>query len=650
MNRRTSFTTVTRQLIRLAAVTIAFVELAPAEGVNTLVYDVSTRRLCRLEKQRPAAAPPAPPAAWQCPSGFEFDRRTDFFRAGSVVRLLVVNHKFLSAFTPDIQGQPIADDLPAIRGISDAEQARGEDPKATQQRAGGIELFFKLGDETPEKLLEQWLQQLQELHSEAVKAIEALPPDFETVVLGSAPSASDPLPTPSFRLRRMLAFASRLQSDTSKYTKPYRDVVVFIEHIDRTDLLIESIRQFNKHPDLAKAFQAVLAWQTFEAAAGTVKENLDTLIAQKPDIGKHPLVPRIRGYLTGGVQFNRLQKLAVQVIEFRTSVRSLNLALLNIFDNVNSAYQVSESPAPYELFLGQWQRGYTVEVKLRELPGFKLYGFSEGITAPAAKENTDSRNRMAEQEGDAAAKSTAGSKTAAAGKKSKDDNTARANNSGQGETDSKEDEGEEQPQGEIIDRFNFDVHRFYRANVVSGFVYSFLDNREYGVGQVRAVDDAGQPRATDGAPVYNRVPTVGESRRPQLHYLVGVNIYLKERDLWPGRLTAADYLTPGILIGYGVNEPFNFFLGPNWELRPGLNLGFGVHFGRERFLAPGTVPYIPGRPAGSETRLADAVTEPPTVQRGRQGFYLSAGFDLSVFNSIWGKLVGAGSGKPGGGQ
>jgi hypothetical protein len=163
----------------------------------------------------------------------------------------------------------------------------------------------------------------------------------------------------------------------------------------------------------------------------------------------------------------------------------------------------------------------------------------------------------------------------------------------------------------------FAVHRFYRSNLVSGFAASSLHNREYGVKTI--------PGATDGT--FYTVPEKGPVRMPQLHPYAGLDWYFRGEDFFPGK---GHFLRPAFMIGYGLDEANSFFLGPNIETRFGLNLGCGVHIGHETFLAPG----VSDGPNG--THLPDASKAAPTVNRIRGGLYVSLGFDLSVFKSIFG--------------
>jgi hypothetical protein len=185
-------------------------------------------------------------------------------------------------------------------------------------------------------------------------------------------------------------------------------------------------------------------------------------------------------------------------------------------------------------------------------------------------------------------------------------------------------------------RIDITIHKYYRANLTAGFMVSSLRNREYGIGQVRSTDDSGKPvSGDDKLPKFDAVAVIGEARRPQTHYYTGLNYYFHERDAFPN--AKVNYLTPGLLLGYGTDDAFNFMVGPNWETKWGVNFGLGWHVGRETFLKPGINPFTTGAAAGSYTILAAGTADPPTISRTRvHGLYINVGFDAKIFKTIFG--------------
>jgi hypothetical protein len=168
-------------------------------------------------------------------------------------------------------------------------------------------------------------------------------------------------------------------------------------------------------------------------------------------------------------------------------------------------------------------------------------------------------------------------------------------------------------------------------------VFSRLRTTQFGIEQVRAVDDEGKPVSKDGSPVFNRAPVTGDTKRLQSHYYAGLLYYFRERDLYPyaGRPVEA-----GLLIGYGLKEPLNFFVGLALETSWGVHLAGGWHLGRVKVLAPGIVPLTDPPATKPYTRLADDATDPPTRDRPASAVFGSIGFDLRVFGKIFGGATG----------
>jgi hypothetical protein len=377
----------------------------------------------------------------------------------------------------------------------------------------------------------------------------------------------------------------------------------------------------------------------------------------------------LRDYLPGGPRYQEARTAADSLrgltTEMETLVRRINDGIETIFESVNALHRRSETTdePPFELFLGQFMKNSYVEFKLREVPGFTPYAFNTRVNAPTAAPGQEkgggtqpAGEGRSRPEGPVDLAALAAEKGGGTGI-AKDAQCPAATCCCCGacpEKEKKEEAPPKPPEGKVIATRAFTVHQFARANVTSGFIISALRNRQYGVEQVRALDDAGAPRSDkDGGPIFDRAAFVGEAKRPQTHYYVGLQYYFRERDLFPG---ADDGWHPGLLVGYGINDPFNFFFGVNLETPWGLNFGGGWHIGREKFLAAGVVtrenanenPLIPVPERTLYTRLAADVKEPPTVDRRRlDGFYFNIGFDLRVFKSVFGQATaGAAPAKP----
>ena len=173
--------------------------------------------------------------------------------------------------------------------------------------------------------------------------------------------------------------------------------------------------------------------------------------------------------------------------------------------------------------------------------------------------------------------------------------------------------------------FDFEMHKFWRANVVSGFVFSSLASRQYAIQTVTVTQN--------GTPTPQNVPVLANEQIPTAHYLLGISFYLKERDSYmrSKRATAGNWF-PGILGGVGLESSKNFFIGPNFEPVMGIDLSIGFHYGEQTALQP-QYPLGVALPAG-----AVAV---PTRTVMAKGFYGMIGFDLNIFRRIFGAATGA---------
>jgi hypothetical protein len=195
--------------------------------------------------------------------------------------------------------------------------------------------------------------------------------------------------------------------------------------------------------------------------------------------------------------------------------------------------------------------------------------------------------------------------------------------------------------GIVVAKDSFEVHKMYRANLIAGFFVSSLVNRQYGL------TNNGQSTSSMNL---TYVTVVGPTTRPQYHAFVGVNVYLFQRDVFPGAMARQGFLwgkpsdkphvmngywNPGLVIGYAVDTTNNYVTGLNWETPWGLNLGSGVHIGQEMFLQPGFVPGV--------TQLPSTTTAVPTISRTEYGWYGNVSFDLGVMKTLISNLFGSSS-------
>jgi hypothetical protein len=179
----------------------------------------------------------------------------------------------------------------------------------------------------------------------------------------------------------------------------------------------------------------------------------------------------------------------------------------------------------------------------------------------------------------------------------------------------------------IKEIFDFEVHKFWHANVVAGFVFSSLASRQYAVQTVNVIQN--------GVSTPQNIPVLANSQVPTAHYLLGICYYLWPRDTYLRTNTkgpAAGNWIPGILGGVGLESSKNFFVGPNFEPVMGIDLSIGFHYGEQTALQP---QYSLGTP------LPAGAVDVPTRTVMAKGFYGMIGFDLNIFRRIFG--VGTGT-------
>jgi hypothetical protein len=546
---------------------------AARKQVNRLVIDSKTPRMCWLDK--PIAHTTSGPTDDEilnrtkpCPPELLWNPESDFFHTGEVVKVIIIRRRFFSTFSATVNGTPVAEEQFPIRNLPGAVE--------TPTPAAATKAVPE-GDPTKETDLKKEIEKLKSM-------LNLLSP-ADVVIVKQLSKISAQTYT--------LEENTRNEADGLGPTTPYVNIQEFQTFVEATDRIVGDFADLS--PRLAdRRVTAYLAeaetaqkWLnsknlhcSFAGAGTTLKELCSYIIFYSPD--------------------------------------DLRATLMAIFNHINNLWRRSED-APYEIALGQWSRSTLVDFQINETDHFQPYDsskvFKSGsggpdqpapIAAEAESGATDvvlpkkSDGTPAKQPGTPSKPSATVPRTAAATPPN-------------GPT----------PDGTFYFRGHFDVHSFYFANVVSGFFMSTLRNREYG-GQMLTT-------TTNGSSTFINVPFVGPAHRPQYHYYVGIDFYLKRRDFFPGFRNS---VTPSMLFGYGVDDPFNFLIGPNFETKIGLNFGFGFHSGREQFLAPGLVPGPNG------THLSDPTKAPPTVNRFRGGAYGNLGFDLSIFKSIFGALAG----------
>lgn len=169
--------------------------------------------------------------------------------------------------------------------------------------------------------------------------------------------------------------------------------------------------------------------------------------------------------------------------------------------------------------------------------------------------------------------------------------------------------------------FALELHKVWNANIVAGFVLSSIPRAEYGVRAVSTVQN--------GAPATLLVSTLTNDQQPTAHYLVGFNYYFGGRDSYPG--VTKNRWMPGALIGIGLENTRQFFLGANFEPALGIDLSVGVHYGEQTALQLGYMVDQTALPSGSTTA--------PTRTIMKTGVFGMIGFDLNIFRRFMGSVA-----------
>lgn len=632
--------------LRVAAAAL-FVMLVSAPAFaqhrgGTIVYHVQRSEFCWLQKAplndaeidriRSGALAKT---IW-CPAPNHWTPPRDYFRAGTVVELVITRGRFLSTYEATVNATVVRAVGPYIRGIDDAETLtppKGAEDEPEKKGAISSQLLQNaatVGDEA-----EALLKQLRTEHGQAM-ANGRTARTLLQGLLGPAPVGTPGVP--SLRVRTLAAFATALAGRSATAISgapPYTDERAFTEMTRLADETAATVAQLNerlraRQGDVTTAFAALEGYLD----TATVAQDRVTRAKGIPAA----LLKELQGYLPNGASFNEAQALLAELSKLRTELEtlaaSLNDSLLSTFENLNAMYGGSESTTPFSLLLGQWTSNQSVTISVKELPGFRRYGFADEVgslrrSPPPAQGSAGGTAISPTVLGEPEAKGGTGG----AAEKKKE--------AGEGDTPTEKPPSTTPPatppSRTLIAQKAFTVHQFARASVTSGFVFSRMKTNTFGIEQVRAVDDEGKPRSAEGAPVFDRTPVISETTRFQSHYYVGLLYYFRERDLYPDAGRKGEV---GLLIGYGVNEPLNFFLGLAGETKWGVSGAVGWHLGREKILAPGLVALTDPRDPRPYTRLADSVTAVPTETRAANALFGSVGFDLRVFAKVFGGATG----------
>ena len=588
----------------------------------------------------------------------EWNPQTQFFRSGSLIRLRVIHGRFRSTFKVTVNGITLADVVPQFRGVSSAPSAvqptAAPTPSpATVQLSKDLStaiLQLKTQLDTIEKDIDDANEELCQYSARYLQA-DAESCNYTVQLEKGVPTtghcASSVAHALTSTANDILVFATQLKLDAAKCEQDtngdyFREEDIFNSLTDRADWLITSVKLLNSTLPTLKASAVRSEWQqSFQPTVIQFKNNFPS--------SKYPEASGADTYLPGGDRYQAVLQKELKLESDQTNLQKQTndilgkiTAVMNKgFAYINTLYQISESCRTFELPVGQYNSNYAAGFSISEVANPVVYS----VTAARPQQQQDNsqfppatigkpfdnqpqsffQDHSAEAGVFTLASFQSTTKDPLAGDNTQKTCCVAPSNGSPGKT---------------IYSGSFDVHKIYRGNIVAGFLVSNLRNRPYGL--------TNNGQATSSTNV-TFVTVMGEPYRPQFHAFVGVDVYLWERDVFPGQLSKQPFLflkkphgwlngywNPGLMVGYGVDATNNYLLGLNWETKWGINVGGGLHIGQEAFLQNGIIPGV--------TQLPSSTTSAPTFNKTAYGGYGSVGFDLAVMKSALGQLFGGGSG------
>jgi hypothetical protein len=550
-----------------------------------------------------------------------------------------------------VNGVTVADAVPQVRGLSTV-AALSEAPPPTPLPPQLPKL-----QSTPS--LE--LQAIKEQYNKAAGAIAKASSELQSYqqlylgpTLANHPSGSCSTGTvnvPTSTIDDIANFATQLESDAEACDntkgQPFTNEDAFNNLTDRADRLIQSVTLLD----------SVLAAQPDISAARTQWEIYQGLVARFqqtfPGAASDPSTSESVSYVSGPQHKSLLDgetKIEALAQAVPQGLAQINKSMAKAFAFINTLYSISNSSHPFEVPVGAYNTNYIAGFSIYELANPVVYKVVPA-KAPAPSDQSDPNARPAPIQNPFGSSSedqprgllfdNGGRNAILTPAAFKSDMTMLASPFPADSTKPPTCCNQQQnaSPGKLLYSGTFDVHKIYRANLVAGFFVSRLENRPYGL------TNNGQATSSTGVTF---VTVTGEPYRPQLHAFVGVNVYLWERDVFPGQISKQGFLwlrsahgwlngywNPGIMVGYGVDALNNYMVGLNWETKWGLNFGPGLHVGQETFLQPGIVPGV--------TQLPSTTTTVPTFNKTACALYGSVGLDLGVMKTALSQLFGGGS-------
>jgi hypothetical protein len=633
-------------------------------SVFWFVYDVTAPRALTLCTDLTTNHPRCKP----------WDATKQAFPSGSVIRVKVVNGRFRSTFKVSVNGVPLTEDIPQVRGLTEAPPAKQTSgPQAAALAAAKPEVL----DQIPEKASEQLEEQYNKA-SDSIADVERWL-GFEPRTIDrkqdrecSAQTFAANANLLSSRVGDIRTFAEQLTVDARicemTYRDKFSDEATFNNLTARADALIQAIKILNT--DLP-------AQSEISAEVNTATEDFSAfadLATQFRNKFEDKYVASAT-YLPHGVKYQDLSR-RMEGIKTASSLMSkyiaeINDAMSKAFPIINALYYRSRKE--FDVLVGQYNSNYVASFSVSEITNFVPYKAApakeaadkQGKKDPAnqtnpapvippanvpdpSKPSADHPNtlysapvgsiRLLPVALTSLAETTDDSSSPCPKSATPDCNQPCCSQSCcccnqlcQKSTSNSNCNQQSTNPGKIILSGNFDVHKMYRANLVAGFFVSSLHNRQFGL--------TNNGQATSSTNV-TFVTVTGNPYRPQFHAFAGVNVYLWRRDVFPGALSKDHgYWKPGLLFGYGLDALNNYIVGLNWETKWGINVSGGGHIGQETRLQPGIVPGV--------TQLSSSATAAPTFNKTEYGYYGSVGFDLAVMKNAISQLFGGGGSTAG---
>jgi hypothetical protein len=326
-------------------------------------------------------------------------------------------------------------------------------------------------------------------------------------------------------------------------------------------------------------------------------------------------------------------------IDLPSAVAGLNAAQSSLLNRVNYLYDHSEVPdlLPKQIDVGGHSGNLVVYYTIRRIENFQRYtvtpvqgagsrmaagGQGVALAPPAAAAPAASAAAPAPS-GSATTATTANTTVSPSSSTTTVTSTATTPASSAASTP-----------GTAVARGSFEVHDVFHANVVAAIAFSTLKDQ--------SVASQAQPQSCMGTlstPDPNCF-SAQVSTSFKWTPIVGLDYYLHPRDSFPSTSWECRYdwkQCVGVMGAASVIKANNYFVGPFFEPKLGVQFAAGVNFGTRTVLQS---PYKANTPV-------DITGAFPTNDQRGTGFFVSAGLDLGIFRKVFGKFTGIGTSASG---